>query len=553
MLVLGLCADGSAEMTSTSRISSGGDDVEVYQSFSGAKETQGFYTSSSDIELGYDEFNGGNQVVGLMFRGLDLPSKATITSAHVSFTVNDVGSCCSGSFTVRGRVAYDSGLFDGPDISRLELNRIWTYETVPTRTKHSPMAHSSVGSTVEYSGFEGPLQDLMDYGWTRSVLVLFGDASSSESSESREYEAYDGSPNQAPQLTVKWCTTTTTTLLSLSPKQAVPCNFDREDEGACRWDKGQWTWRSGPTPSEYTGPVQAAAGRGYFYTEASTNRDTTFTMLGPQFAALSDWELAFEVSTYGEDIGSIKLEYMDEYDSSYTVLWTYDTKLILGYWMSFTVTVPGTAVRLRFRGVTGSGSKGDIGIDEIKVITSFCDEVTCTAPAVKIDLAPFQAYTPGNEASCCTQTVMCSSFQCPAGKLPVPNSAVTAGSTEAECCDLACSAFSRASQCPTDYILKAHPDRIGGSSVASCCDVMCSRFSCPNSYFSIAAASTTRGNTLASIHYARKSGASDHQWFHPDGWDSNYCRVPDPAIAWLVDAAMLIELCQAALSAQVEF
>jgi hypothetical protein len=85
----------------------------------------GIYTGSSDLELIYDSYNGGSQVVGLRFTGLAIPQGATITNAYIQFTVDERNSGTT-NLTIKG---HDSD--DAPSFSTSSYN-------VSNRTKPQP-------------------------------------------------------------------------------------------------------------------------------------------------------------------------------------------------------------------------------------------------------------------------------------------------------------------------------------------------------------------------------------------------------------------------------
>ena len=119
------------------------------------------------------------------------------------------------------------------------------------------------------------LQEVMDYGWRDSVLMLVGNATefTDEDQTTKVYDSYDGSWSQAPLLTVSYCTTTTTTgAFGRNPEQAVTCSFNN---GKCQWFTPSglkaWSLGSGPTLSSDTGPETGADG-GHGWNRMKTGR-----------------------------------------------------------------------------------------------------------------------------------------------------------------------------------------------------------------------------------------------------------------------------------------
>src|SRR5690606_38863613 len=50
------------------------------------------YRDSTDLELGFDDFVGGLQIVGMRFRSLNIPQGAIINSAYLQFTADQTDS-----------------------------------------------------------------------------------------------------------------------------------------------------------------------------------------------------------------------------------------------------------------------------------------------------------------------------------------------------------------------------------------------------------------------------------------------------------------------------
>ena len=83
MFVLITSASINAQTTVSSSIAAGSDDVE--EDLGNGSVALG----SSDLELGLDP---GAQLVGLRFRGFNIPQGATITNAYVEFQVDEIKS-----------------------------------------------------------------------------------------------------------------------------------------------------------------------------------------------------------------------------------------------------------------------------------------------------------------------------------------------------------------------------------------------------------------------------------------------------------------------------
>ncbi|MFQ6070095.1 MAG: DUF2341 domain-containing protein, partial [Candidatus Aminicenantales bacterium] len=69
--------------------------IRVNQSSDDAEELVSdgdMYLDSSDLEMIYDSYHGGDQKIGIRFQNVTLPQGATITSAYIQFTVDETDS-----------------------------------------------------------------------------------------------------------------------------------------------------------------------------------------------------------------------------------------------------------------------------------------------------------------------------------------------------------------------------------------------------------------------------------------------------------------------------
>jgi hypothetical protein len=139
-------------------------------------------------------------------------------------------------------------------------------------------------------------------------------------------------------------------------------------------DDFDWTRRSGGTPSGSTGPSSASDGSWYMYTEASGNTNNQGILISPCFdlSALSEAYFGFDYHMYGSNMGTLSLELSDDNGSSWTPLWTQSGNQGTN-WISESInltTYTGGSVQLRFIGLTGSGFRSDMAIDNISVSDS---------------------------------------------------------------------------------------------------------------------------------------------------------------------------------------
>lgn len=164
------------------------------------------------------------------------------------------------SFVVTIKAAHDASQFDMA-LTAANLGNIWDNASTSASSSFMP-PNSDWDEEVNTPDLTPLLQEVMDYGWRDSVLMLVGNATeSTDEDQTKSYYSY-GSFGHAPVLTVSYCTTTTTTgAFGRNPEQAVTCSFNN---GKCQWFTSSglkaWSLGSGPTLSSDTGPETGADG-----------------------------------------------------------------------------------------------------------------------------------------------------------------------------------------------------------------------------------------------------------------------------------------------------
>lgn len=145
-------------------------------------------------------------------------------------------------------------------------------------------------------------------------------------------------------------------------------------------DDFDWTRFSGSTSSPNTGPTSANTGSFYLYTEATGNNPSrTANLEGPcfNFSALTAPQMHFAAHMWGVNMGDLNIDVSTNQGSTWTnigfisgdqgnqwTVWTADLSAYAGM----------ASVKIRFRGITGSGFESDISIDDILIQDnlSFC-------------------------------------------------------------------------------------------------------------------------------------------------------------------------------------
>jgi len=142
-----------------------------------------------------------------------------------------------------------------------------------------------------------------------------------------------------------------------------------------------WSRISGSTPSTDTGPSSAYAGSWYVFTEASSPNypyKTAGLEADFPFNVLSNPKISFAYHMYGADTGTLALQVSTNGGAAWTTAWSLSGDQG-DQWFQTNVTLAayaGTPVRLRFRGVTGSGYAGDMALDSIAISNAVAQIVT---------------------------------------------------------------------------------------------------------------------------------------------------------------------------------
>ena len=182
---------GGTPVTVTSRVNHGDDDVEE-------KVSDGtMYLTSSDLELIYDSYVGGNQLVGVRFNDIDVPQGVQIQSANIQFTVDEVDSG-STSLVISGEDSDNSARFTSA------AHNVSSRPNTSASINWYPPAWSSEGAsgadqrTVDLASI---VQEIVNRsGWSQGNSMAFFVNGSGE----RTAESYNGSSGSAALLTITY-------------------------------------------------------------------------------------------------------------------------------------------------------------------------------------------------------------------------------------------------------------------------------------------------------------------------------------------------------------
>ncbi len=181
----------SEEITFTKSIQTGSDDVEE-------RATGVISLNNDDIELVYDNYFTGNQIVGLRFNGVTVPQGAIVTSAFIRFTVDetDNGTC---NLVIKGEKSGNAQQFT--TASKNVSNRTKTTASVVW----NPLAWQTIGANQLTPNLESIVQDIISSAvWNSGnsmVFIITG-------SGTRTAESYEGGSAKAALLTINYSVNT---------------------------------------------------------------------------------------------------------------------------------------------------------------------------------------------------------------------------------------------------------------------------------------------------------------------------------------------------------
>lgn len=184
-------------MISVGEVSSGSVDVSIAESSDDAEESSSGVVSiySTDLEMVDD--NGTQQIVGLRFANVSIPSGSTITSAYIQFQA-DEPSLDATDLTINGQLALV------PDTFTTSVFGISSRPLTSATVSWAPPPWNTAGARgVEQRSADltAIVQEVIDQpGWLQNNPVAFivggvGD---------RVAEAYDNTPQSAPLLHVEY-------------------------------------------------------------------------------------------------------------------------------------------------------------------------------------------------------------------------------------------------------------------------------------------------------------------------------------------------------------
>jgi len=198
--------DSRSETVTVSASAGGGSnviDVRVSQSTDDAEEAVAngsMYTNSSDLEMVYDSYVGGDQAIGIRFQSVNIPQGAVINAAYLRFATDETDSAAT-ALTIH---AQDS---DSADTFTTAYYDVSSRPTTLASVSWSPAAWSTIGAVNDTPDLAALVQEVVNRaGWAANNSMAFIVTGSGQ----RTAESYDGSPATAPLLHVEYTAQTTT-------------------------------------------------------------------------------------------------------------------------------------------------------------------------------------------------------------------------------------------------------------------------------------------------------------------------------------------------------
>ncbi len=192
LLAAALNSSMQAQNTFSVRIATGNDDAEE------ALSSGTMYLTSSDLELVYDSFVSDDQIIGLRFNGISLPANATVVNAYLQFEVDELKAVnpCSLNIFVEDHInpaTYSTIGFDISSRNYINDSVAWNPATWLAVDDQGPAQRSAnIKSLVD--------SILNKSGWVNGNSMAF----MIKGTGTRTAEAYDGEPNNAPQLIIEY-------------------------------------------------------------------------------------------------------------------------------------------------------------------------------------------------------------------------------------------------------------------------------------------------------------------------------------------------------------
>jgi MSHA biogenesis protein MshQ len=159
------------------------------------------YRDSTDLELGYDDFVGGVQIVGMRFRNVNIPQGAIINSAYLQFTANETDSGAT------NLIIYGENVDSANQFSNGRSNISSRPKTTASVT-WTPAAWNNVNGLHQSPDIRLIIQEIVNRaGWVANnelaILIEPGPGCSGINCQ-RTADSHDGDSANAPLLVIDY-------------------------------------------------------------------------------------------------------------------------------------------------------------------------------------------------------------------------------------------------------------------------------------------------------------------------------------------------------------
>jgi MSHA biogenesis protein MshQ len=223
--VLSLFSSVAFSVTEEIRVSSKHDDAEELIS------DGNMYRDSSDLELGYDDYAGGLQIVGMRFQSVNIPQGATINSAYIDFETDETDSGAT-NLVIFGENNDNPNQFANND------NNISDRTKTSASVNWTPLAWNSTNELNKTPDISVIIQEIVNRAnWAASnnlVLIVEPGSGCTTISCQRTAESHDGESNSAPLLVINY--TVAPTKLSVAIENVIQ-EYDVDSYGGSSQDR----------------------------------------------------------------------------------------------------------------------------------------------------------------------------------------------------------------------------------------------------------------------------------------------------------------------------
>lgn len=212
-------------VTEQVRVNSSNDDAEERIS------DGDMYRDSTDLEFGYDDHQGGLQIVGMRFKSVDIPKGAIINSAYIEFETDE-----RDSRTTTLVIVGEDG--DSPKEFKNGKRNISKRTKTSASANWTPSAWNSTNELHRTPNISAIIQEIVDRtGWAANnhlVLIVEPGTGCTTITCQRTAESYDGESGSSPLLVVDY--TVGASKLSVSTDNVID-EYDVSSYGGSSQDR----------------------------------------------------------------------------------------------------------------------------------------------------------------------------------------------------------------------------------------------------------------------------------------------------------------------------